>query len=477
MTSSIENNLDSFIQASRLKRTAPLMANSSRPPSISTYGEQNGMTTYYTLSQETPEILRSLSPENVLKLKYKIELDKQVKEKQQRLAKEWEKKIERDKQYVQNQPFGRQNRTTFLNKEELQEILTQGRAPSPVLESYSEHLVHHQPRTSETYVLDNSNHTLPKMNGSTSQPVHDGYPINSSTQPQISNNNFDFQRFYGPKKSSDMNGPTVSSSLPTKGNAHDPFSSYDPNKDGQSTFNSFPELELYHPWGRPGAGAPLIHAPTGQKYTRYSGSLQDKLHRTGPLGYHQNQYIYNIEDQKRDLELEQKRRQQQELDHRTNTGNTVEWISQLNKTNSPLRFYSPTKETAREFADPYVRNRSKETQVLHDSLMQQAEERARLQKLSRQEKNLAELQHTESMNNWWGRGGSGAPASTNRRHNMYNSFEQTRQKWGTNHLGQLVAIDEQTPHRISIQPSDFFYPRNKQFSSHRNFYEIADDAT
>ena len=53
--------------------------------------------------------------------------------------------------------------------------------------------------------------------------------------------------------------------------------SIDPNKDGQSTFNSFPELELYHPWGRPGAGAPLIHAPTGQKYTRYSGSLQDKL--------------------------------------------------------------------------------------------------------------------------------------------------------------------------------------------------------
>ena len=42
-------------------------------------------------------------------------------------------------------------------------------------------------------------------------------------------------------------------------------------------FNSIPQHDLYDPWGRPGAGAPLIHAPTGQKFTRYSGSLQDKL--------------------------------------------------------------------------------------------------------------------------------------------------------------------------------------------------------
>ena len=41
--------------------------------------------------------------------------------------------------------------------------------------------------------------------------------------------------------------------------------------------NSIPQQDLYDPWGRPGAGAPLIHAPTGQKFTRYSGSLQDKL--------------------------------------------------------------------------------------------------------------------------------------------------------------------------------------------------------
>jgi hypothetical protein len=42
-------------------------------------------------------------------------------------------------------------------------------------------------------------------------------------------------------------------------------------------FNIIPQQDLYDPWGRPGAGAPLVHGPTGQKFTRYSGSLQDKL--------------------------------------------------------------------------------------------------------------------------------------------------------------------------------------------------------
>lgn len=67
-------------------------------------------------------VLRSLSPEDVQKLKYKIDLglkalrrikfsiffllffviilDKQVAEKQQRLTREWQRKIERDKKYV-----------------------------------------------------------------------------------------------------------------------------------------------------------------------------------------------------------------------------------------------------------------------------------------------------------------------------------------------------------------------------------------
>lgn len=33
------------------------------------------------------------------------------------------------------------------------------------------------------------------------------------------------------------------------------------------------------------------------------------------------------------------------------------------------------------------------------------------------------------MNNWWGKGGGGAPSLTNRRHNVNSSFENPRQKW------------------------------------------------
>lgn len=51
----------------------------------------------------------------------------------------------------------------------------------------------------------------------------------------------------------------------------------DPNKEGQNVFNIIPQQDLYDPWGRPGGGAPLVHHPTGQKFTRYSGSLQEKL--------------------------------------------------------------------------------------------------------------------------------------------------------------------------------------------------------
>lgn len=86
---------------------------------------------------------------------------------------------------------------------------------------------------------------------------------------------------------------SANTTQPIKGDAHDPFLLFgmnisfktifdlsrvlDPNKEGQNVFNIIPQQDLYDPWGRPGGGAPLVHPPTGQKFTRYSGSLQDKL--------------------------------------------------------------------------------------------------------------------------------------------------------------------------------------------------------
>ena len=67
--------------------------------------------------------------------------------------------------------------------------------------------------------------------------------------------------------------------------SHSNRSPLDPNKEGQNVFNIIPQQDLYDPWGRPGAGAPLIHQPTGQKFTRYSGSLQEKLVKTNRCSF------------------------------------------------------------------------------------------------------------------------------------------------------------------------------------------------
>ncbi|CAF4448414.1 unnamed protein product, partial [Adineta steineri] len=86
-----------------------------------------------------------------------------------------------------------------LDKRELEEILTKGRAPSPVLEMPLQYSLHHQPHSTETYIPNENN--LSKTNGSSQQPIYDNhpqYPVYSSTQPQPSNTNFDFQRFYEP---------------------------------------------------------------------------------------------------------------------------------------------------------------------------------------------------------------------------------------------------------------------------------------
>jgi len=474
-------------------------------------------------------VLRSLSPEDVQKLKYKIDLDRQVAEKQQRLTREWQKKIERDKKYVQHQAFGRHDRTTVLRPQELEEIIIKGRAPSPVLDTPQQYPLLHQPNSQQQQSVTlppattrtalspkqqsfkstdpyMSNENTPTNMFAPPRPApmnsYSQYPSFSTAQtqqappppppppatmnnysnnsnPNTNNNNgVDFQRFYGPTSNASS---TASISLgssttaqPLKGDAHDPFSLYDPNKEGQNVFNTIPQQDLYDPWGRPGGGAPLVHAPTGQKFTRYSGSLQDKLNATGPLGFHRRQYTGDINEQKRELELEQRRRQQDDLEFRSNAGNTAEWITQLEGNRYPLRLHLPTTETTREITGARTRFRSDESRQLHEDLVQQAEERARLQKMSRFHENIAEMHHSEAMNNWWGKGGGGAPAFTNRRHNVHQSFEHPRSKWTTNHLGQLTMAEDEGG-SVKVQATDFYYPKSKQLSNHRNYYQVADD--
>ncbi len=48
---------------------------------------------------------------------------------------------------------------------------------------------------------------------------------------------------------------------------------------------------------------------------------------------------------------------------------------------------------------------------------------------------------------------------------------------GTNHLGQLALTNAEQQNQVHIPTADYFYPKNKQFSSHRNHYELANDQT
>ena len=77
----IENDLSSFIETSRRQRDQSLMAKTTRATSLylpsTNYGTQSE-TNFYPRSSEDPMLnskaLRSLSPEDVQKMKYKIDL-------------------------------------------------------------------------------------------------------------------------------------------------------------------------------------------------------------------------------------------------------------------------------------------------------------------------------------------------------------------------------------------------------------------
>jgi hypothetical protein len=77
----VANDLNSFIQTSRLQRINTLMAKPTRATSLnvplSQYGTQSEYSFYPPASERSavnPQVLRSLSPEDVQKMKYKIEL-------------------------------------------------------------------------------------------------------------------------------------------------------------------------------------------------------------------------------------------------------------------------------------------------------------------------------------------------------------------------------------------------------------------
>ncbi len=112
LSNPVQSDLNSFIDTSRTQRVQSMISQSPRSNS------------YYPQFETQSEInfnptasLRAYSPDDLQKLKYKIDLgsiicffyillllnlilDKQVEEKQQRRVREWESKIQQDRKYV-----------------------------------------------------------------------------------------------------------------------------------------------------------------------------------------------------------------------------------------------------------------------------------------------------------------------------------------------------------------------------------------
>ncbi|UJR08592.1 hypothetical protein I4U23_012851 [Adineta vaga] len=480
----VEQDLDSFIRTFRSERAQSKMSNSPRDVPLSSAPRSSNTEVTKSFSMNSTRPLPSLSEHDIQKMKYKIDLDKQVAEKKQRNDQEWETKLERDKKYAKQQAlFGRHEQTNPIRKQELEQILAQSKIPSPLVLKKPEILAHHYQHLNGSN--DNNNNF-----DSSQQLTYRHYSPNGNysaktTKPSSPSNDFlqssnsNFQRFYSTKTSENRISshvtPLSTTAQPVKGDAHDPFISFDPNKEPQQVFNIIPQQNLYEPWGRPGAGAPLIHQETGQKFTRYAGTLEDKLNTVGPLSFYREQYNGNIFDQKRDIEIEKTRRQQEKQERRLNPGETAaDWISQLEGSHYPLKFHKPTTKTTRHYTgthDPYS---AEESQTFRNELSRQTQERARQLQIARYEDNLADLCHTEVQNSWWGREAAGVAKPKNRPANPQNTSNNSQSYWTSNTLGQRITTDNKPSLPVRYYDAQFSYSKPKFVSKHTNFYQLSD---
>ncbi|CAF1402222.1 unnamed protein product [Adineta steineri] len=446
------------------------MTNSSRDtafysPPPSNVGYEN------SLNMNTTRPLGSLSQHDIQKMKYKIDLDKQLAEQKQRNTLEWETKLERDKKYAKQQAvFGRHDYSTPIKKQDLEQIVSQSTQPIPLLLRKPEQLSLHYQQLNVPNGINNLLQQSTDKNSSQYSPR----TVQSSTSQ---NNVPDFHRLYGTTTYGNKSSSHVSSSTaqPVKGDAHDPFMSFDPNKEPQQVFNLIPQQNLYEPWGRPGAGAPLVHQHTGQKFTRYAGSLEEKLNTVGPLSLYRNQYYSeSIDEQKRDAQIQQKRREEELMERRLNDGGTAGWIAQLEGGHYPLKFHKPTTQITRHNTGTQDTHSPEEIRTIRNDLAQQAEQRARLQQIARQEDNIADLQHTETQSGWWGKDGARATKTQPRRFNALNALHNSQSVRSTNSFNQTNPNDNKPSLPVRYYDTHFQYPKANFVSKHTNFYQLSD---
>ncbi|CAF4336287.1 unnamed protein product, partial [Adineta steineri] len=128
---------------------------------------------------------------DIQKMKYKIDLDKQLAEQKQRNTLEWETKLERDKKYAKQQAvFGRHDYSTPIKKQDLEQIVSQSTQPIPLLLRKPEQLSLHYQQLNVPNGINNLLQQSTDKNSSQYSPR----TIQSSTSQ---NNVPYFHRLYG----------------------------------------------------------------------------------------------------------------------------------------------------------------------------------------------------------------------------------------------------------------------------------------
>ena len=261
---------------------------------------------------------------------------------------------------------------------------------------------------------------------------------------------------------------------------------YDPIKDRSGLHQGY----NYDPWGKPGAGAPLIDPVTGRKFTKMSGQVWYDTIGMSPddraRAYLDKNRPLTLEEQKYEMEVEKERKRFEDAVYRSRAGDVATWIQELedqrkltNKNGARLPHTNVTREKINlEYARRLKLNDS--TKAYHEELAAQLEERQRENKLYKLRDDIAGIEHVRRWDDWWGRPGGGAPnLDGKRRHNLEEKLEDASNPNMMNlqntlpiraGVGQQQQQQQQYQQASNIDAS-LLYGKASKNSSHKNLYD------
>ena len=334
---------------------------------------------------------------------YKQALDRQVAEKEQTRLSQERARRQNDLDEMVLYPFGRRAYSRPPQQQQPQPQFFQEASYT----SSSSSLNHRsrRPRGGGGGGVESESPPLPL-------PVPSQYRLNKSNIVEKANSLSDDIPPYDPIKTRTSPLPTTSNSTSNNNN----------NANNSSNKNV---ADTYDPWGKPGAGAPLIDKNTGHKFTKYSGQLwSDTIGGVTLLADRQRAAIMNgnvagnqtqsaaasggvatvagvgrfrpltLEEQKNEMEMERERRRQAQALYKENTGDLATWIAELERRVEPP-YGAANNARARAQLDENARR-------YHSELGMQQEERYRLEKLDKLKDQVAGVEHAKNWSEWVG---------------------------------------------------------------------------